>query len=247
MEAGRGQLDDDFSSGHKKEMSSTNLKPTKTHTFFQMVLNYVIPLSVLFLGESLSLTPQEAIWVAIIAPLIYAAYVILCHRNYGRLKHVAMGVALVVLNGLLLLTGSGKTGIILKETALPLAAGTIYLFLIGIKHPVTDIFWQRVFATDKLKEAMTPRQLIFYKNFFNGLICAMFFASALLNFILGHILIHGLAHSHGLSASVVKFQTAMIPTGLIVGIGILSGGVYWLSKQMARTIGCSLPEVFRGS
>ena len=213
----------------------TTSPPTKQHSALQITLNYILPLVMLSFGEKFGLTAKTAICAAIAPPIFYGLYVLIYHQNtYGRLKHVGMGMLIVVLNGGLLLLGTGATSIILKEAFLPFAASFVYLFLMLINHPVAHILWQRVFATDVLEDHVNQKDLRFYKNFFNGAICLMFFVSAVLNLIFGFVLIKGEAHSHALSQSVANFQMVMLPVGLVVGMALLLTTVFWLVHRITQ-------------
>jgi len=225
----------------------TGTTQTKQHSLLQILLNYVLPLTVLSFGEKFGLEPQTTVCAAIAPPIFYGLYVLSRHhKNYGRLKHVAMGMLVVVLNGGLLLLGTGATSIILKEAFLPLAASGVYLFLMLINHPVTDILWQRVFAADILEKHLNKQDSRFYKNVFNGSICLMFFTASVLNLFLGVILIAGEAHSHALSQSVATFQMVMLPVGLVLSMSIILGSVFWLVHRIAKKAGVSPQDILQG-
>ena len=198
-------------------------------------------------GEKLGLTPKITICAAIAPPIFYALYILSWHRKpYGRLKHVAMGLLIVVLNGGLLLLGTGAFSLILKEAFMPLAASGIYLFLVLINHPVTGILWQQVFATDVLEKHLNQQAIRFYKNVFNGAICLTFFVAAVLNLILGFGVIAGDAHSHALSQSVATFQMVMLPVGLVVSISLLLGSVFWIVQRITKKAQIPWHKVLRG-
>ncbi len=213
----------------------------------RIVINYILPIVALtILSKEEYLGVIYAVIVALSLPLLYAVYTLLSKQD--GFIHSALGSLMVAINGVLLLLGGTKSLFIAKEVGIPALLATALLVLIILRHPLADFFWNKIFKADALLQGFTERGKIKHYHRYRVSAQLVFLVSlacsALLNLILGVMLISGAPESPELVHSVGVFQGVSTPIIIATNFAILLGGYFFLALKMARSLTWRFAEVF---
>jgi len=218
----------------------------KPNPFYSILINIVIPSIILIkLSNSNYLGPIFSLIIALAFPIIYGLHGFFKRNDLNFFSILGfISISLTGLIGLMQLSGNY---IILKETAIPLIIGIAIIVFQKTKYPLVNNFFNELLNIQKIQKAFREKDKSFEKNLdiSSYLLAAVFFISALLNFIIAKIIIKSSPATPAFNQELGKMLALSFPIIALPAIIMIFLIIIFLIIQIKKSTNLDFDSIFR--